>query len=57
MNTEVEMEIAGNVTRMIDLDMDIGVDVVDHKYVPLRFPPFARPIHLPPPVTSPIKSQ
>jgi hypothetical protein len=53
----VEMEIAHNVTCTIDLNIDIGADAVDHKYVPPRFPPFARPVHLPHPVPSPIKSQ
>ena len=36
-------------TRTIDLDIDIGADAVDYKYVSLRSLPFARPVHLPPP--------
>jgi hypothetical protein len=38
MNTEVETEIARNVTHTTGVDIDIGADAVDHKYVPLRFP-------------------
>ena len=43
-------------TRTIDLDIDIGADAVDYKYVPLYFTFFARPVHLPPPAPSPIKN-
>jgi hypothetical protein len=53
---DVRTEIGRNMTRTIDLDIDIGADAVDYKYVPLRAAPFARPVHLPPPASSPIKN-
>jgi hypothetical protein len=54
--TDVRTEIGRNMTRTIDLDIDIGADAVDYKYVPLRATLFARLVHLPPPAPSPIKS-
>ena len=55
---DVRTEIARNMTRTIDLDIDIGADAVDYKYVPLCSTLFTRPVHLPPPAPapSPIKS-
>ena len=50
------MDIARNMARTIDLDIDTGADVVDSKYVPLPSTPFPRPVHLLTPAPSPIKS-
>lgn len=46
-STDVKMDVARNMTRTIDLDIDIGADAVDYKYVLLHFfphvPPFTHP--------------
>lgn len=43
-------------TRAINLDIDTGADAIDLRARLLCSPPFARPVHLPPPAPSPIKS-
>lgn len=40
-------EIAWNKMHVIALDIDVAADAVDYRYIPLRSPPFGRPVHLP----------
>ncbi|KAH0826564.1 emp24/gp25L/p24 family/GOLD-domain-containing protein [Lanmaoa asiatica] len=42
---EIKTGIARNMTRTIDLDIDIGADAVDYKYVPPTLPFSCLPIH------------
>lgn len=43
---EVRTEIAWNMARTIDLNIEIGADTVDYECVPLCSTPFAHPVHL-----------
>ena len=52
-NADVKTEIGRNMTRTIDLDIDIGADAVDYKYVSAHSLPVTRATHIPPPAPAP----